>query len=99
MDDDPSTIDEFPTASENTLLSIRNRFDKRRQQSYVGFVAVWVLNSVDAFVDAHLFDFDVNEDISLSIRPDVLRHSNGNDAVLFLAFKQTDQKTQFKKFF
>ena len=99
VDDDPNTIDEFPLASENTLLSIRNRFDKRRQQSYVFFSAIWILNAVDAFVDAHLFDFDVNEDISLSIRPNLVRHPKGKDAVLSLSFQHVDQKTQFKKFF
>ncbi len=69
VDDDPNTIDPYPNASEATLLSIRNRYDKRRQQSYVAFFAVWLLNSIDAFVDAHLVSFDVNEDLSLVLKP------------------------------
>ena len=31
----------------------------------------YVINVVDASVDAHLLDFDVNDDISGIIRPDV----------------------------
>jgi len=69
VDDDPNTIDRYPNASEATLLSIRNGYDKRRQQSYVGFFAVWFLNSLDAFVDAHLVSFDVDEDLSMVVKP------------------------------
>ncbi len=99
IDDDPLTIDKFPTASENTLLSIRNRYDKRRQQSYVGFVAIWVLNSVDAFVDAHLQSFDVNEDLSLSIHPVLTPFPNGLEAQVGLSIQSKIPKPVFNKFF
>ena len=69
VDGDADTVDPYPNASEATLLSIRNSYDKRRQQSYVGFFAIWFLNSLDAFVDAHLVSFDVDEDLSLVLKP------------------------------
>ena len=69
VDDEPDTINPFSTLSETALLTRRDAFDKRRQQAYVFFVLGWVLNSVDAYVDAHLASFDVNEDISAHIQP------------------------------
>ncbi len=50
------------------LKSIRDKADKRRQLSYVGFVAVYALTLADAFVDAHLAGYDMNEDLSLQLR-------------------------------
>ncbi len=69
VDDDILTINPFSTLSETALLTRRDGFDKRRQQAYVFFVLGWILNSVDAYVDAHLASFDVNEDISAHIQP------------------------------
>ena len=99
VDDDPDTEDIFPIASENTLLSIRNRYDKRRQQSYVGFVAVWLLNTLDAFVDAHLHNFDVNEDLSISISPSIQSNQFANEPVLSFSLIQKKKDPKFIKFF
>ena len=69
VDDDPLTVNPFPTLDESALLTRRDSADKRRQQAYVFFGLGWILNSVDAYVDAHLASFDVNEDISAHIQP------------------------------
>ncbi len=54
--------------SETFLKSIRDKADKRRQLSYVGFVAVYALTLADAFVDAHLAGYDMDENLSLQLR-------------------------------
>jgi len=75
QDDKVLRLDSLVTATDtlakDTILSngLTQAFDKRRQQAYVFFVLGWVLNSVDAYVDAHLASFDVNEDISAHIQP------------------------------
>jgi len=69
VDDDPNTVNPFPTLTESALLTRRDAANKRRQEAYVFFVLAWILNSVDAYVDAHLASFDVNEDISAHIQP------------------------------
>ena len=33
------------------------------------FSLTYILNIIDASVNAHLFDFEINEDISLKIQP------------------------------
>jgi len=69
VDDDPLTVNPFPTLNESALRTRRDSANKRRQEAYVFFVLAWILNSVDAYVDAHLASFDVNEDISAHIQP------------------------------
>ena len=55
--------------SASTLKSFRDKADKNRQLSYVGFFAVYALNGVEAFVDAHLSTFDVGDDLTLKLEP------------------------------
>ena len=52
-----------------SLRLFRDRYDKNTQLSYIGLVFVYALQSVEAFVDAHLKTFDVNEDLSLQLKP------------------------------
>ena len=46
-----------------TLLRFRNRFNKSRQLAYVIGVAVYGLQALEAFVGAHLKDFDTEDDL------------------------------------
>lgn len=47
----------------------RDNANVYKQWSIVGFSLVWLLNGVDAFVDAHLKEFDIDEDLSIDIGP------------------------------
>lgn len=54
----------------NTLQVTRDQFDKNRQLSYIGLVIVYALQAVEAYADAHLINFDMDEDLSrLKLRP------------------------------
>lgn len=70
-DDDPNTIN---TSGFNTgtLQERINQHKKWRDYSYLGIAAVYLLNIIDANVDAHLFNFDVSEDLSMSVTPSLL---------------------------
>lgn len=59
-------FDKFQTP---TLLSIRESYRDARDQCIIGVVAVYALQIVDAAVEAHFFDFNVSEDLSLNIQP------------------------------
>ena len=67
-DGDPTT---FNTTGYNTrqLDLLINQYKQWRDLSYIAFAAIYALNIIDANVDAHLFYFDVSEDISLNIVP------------------------------
>jgi hypothetical protein len=53
----------------NRLKGIRDTYNEYRQQSIIIFSLVWLANGIDAFVNAHLKDFDIDDDLSLIIGP------------------------------
>lgn len=55
--------------NEQSLRTIRNGYDKNTQMSYFGFILVYALQAMEAFVDAHLKNFDIDDDLSLRVRP------------------------------
>jgi hypothetical protein len=62
----------------NDLLRGRD-FYRRRVELSIIFTAAWyLLNVVDAAVDAHFFDYDVSEDLSLRIEPVIINSPFGN---------------------
>ncbi len=71
MDDDPTTTDEFVgkiTKAEN-LSRATKTLHRWRDLSIFGTTLLYVLNIVDASVDAHLFSFDVSDDLSFHFQP------------------------------
>lgn len=53
--------------SPESIRIYRNEFNRYRQISIFIFALTWIANSAEAFVDAHLSDFDVNDDLSLRL--------------------------------
>jgi len=47
------------------LREFRNFYRSNLELSVLGFSLVYILNGVDAFVDAHLFYFDVSDDLGI----------------------------------
>lgn len=68
QDGDPNTVPQtnFPQGTLNDLL---DQYKDWRDLSYISIGAIYALQIIDANVDAHLFDFDVDEDLSLTILP------------------------------
>lgn len=54
-----------------TLQVIRDSYRDSRDQSYMWFVVVYALQVLDATVEAHFVDFNMNENVSLKIQPQV----------------------------
>jgi hypothetical protein len=72
VDDDPFTKDQYEGLySEDNLLLYLEQFRRNRDLCAIGLIAFYVLNIVDANVDAHLYTFDVSDDLSLNIVPDI----------------------------
>jgi len=67
-DGDPNTENGtgFSTTQLEELIS---QYKTWRDLSYISLAAIYILNIIDANVDAHLFYFDVGEDLSLNIQP------------------------------
>lgn len=68
FDDDPSN-DTLTYFSTNNLLTISEYYRRNRDISIIVTAAIYVLNIIDADVDAHLFSFDVSNDLSFKINP------------------------------
>lgn len=65
-----SYLDErFIDHTEAQLITDFDFYSKRRDYLIVGFIGVWGLNVIEAYVDAHFVTFDVSEDLSLSWAP------------------------------
>lgn len=78
-DGDSTTIDKFdpsdradnspPFYSSGGLRDGRETFRRNRTLSVISGIAVYLANVIDAYVFAHLQDFDVSDDLSMSVHP------------------------------
>ncbi len=70
IDGNPLTTDEFEGRySDSDLKLIRDYYRRNRDLSLIFATLVYVLNIVDASVDAHLFYFDVSDNLSMQLTP------------------------------
>lgn len=53
----------------SALRPVRNNLRRNRDLSIIGIGLVYGLTLADAFISAHLLDFDVGEDLTVSLRP------------------------------
>jgi hypothetical protein len=72
-DEDPSNDNDinpdFRNLSPEAIRSYRNSFRQNVDYSVLFFLLFWGLNVVDATVDAHLKAFDVDDNLSLQLKP------------------------------
>jgi hypothetical protein len=75
-DGSETPVNDYETLYDTDFLkSARNYYRRNRDLSYI-LTGVWyLLNVVDATVDAHLFTWEVDEDLTLRIEPDMINPS------------------------
>ncbi len=61
---------------EQQLLDGKNYYRRNMELSYIIGGLWYILNIIDASVDAHFFDYDVSDDLSLRFDPVILRPRN-----------------------
>ncbi len=66
------------------LIKYRDEFRKDQDYSVLFFLLFYTLNIVDATVDAHLKDFNVNDNLSFRFKPSI--YSGANNLGLSLVF-------------
>ncbi|MFT7592289.1 MAG: hypothetical protein ACI9UJ_002221 [bacterium] len=70
LDDDTTTINYlYEGMAVDKIKSERNYYRKTRDQMILGLGLLYILQIVDANVDAHLREFDVNEDLAIQPKP------------------------------
>jgi len=66
---DALIVRELQPLSTESLKLYRNQFRKNMDFSILGILVAWGLNVVDATVDGHLKNFDINSGLTMNIKP------------------------------
>ncbi len=70
IDGDPTTIDPYVAIyTDENLVTLKNFYRRNRDLTFIFTGALYALNILDAHIDAHLYYFDVSDDLSLRIGP------------------------------
>ncbi|MGI5820780.1 MAG: DUF5683 domain-containing protein [Bacteroidales bacterium] len=69
--DQPFLHPELETQHTDNVLAMRNLYRTRMEVAIAATTIIYALNIVDAVVDAHLFYFDVSDDLSMRITPSI----------------------------
>ena len=85
LDDDPNSrsyMNFFPPTTEessldkswlqSTLKNKRDYYRRYRDLCIIGMVGIYLLNVIDAYVDASLAHFDISPDLSMQVKPTVI---------------------------
>ena len=69
-DTSSATVDQFVNIlTTPDLLSEKDRWRKYRDMCIIGGFAFYILNIIDANVDANLFNYEINDDLSFRLEP------------------------------
>ena len=73
LDGDSTTIDNYVNRyTDANLLTLSNYYHRNRDLSIIVTSLIYVLNIIDAHVDAHLYTFDVDDNLSLQVTPTII---------------------------
>lgn len=70
-DGETGLVDPFPRYQEANILRQKEVWRRYRDLMYISIGILYVVQILDADVDAHLFDFDMSEDLSLRVEPSI----------------------------
>ena len=73
--------------TDSNLDNLRLASKKQQELAIIGFGVVYILVAADAFVDAHLWSFDVNDDLSMGVGPALLPPTSQNSASLGISLQ------------
>ncbi|MGB0980947.1 MAG: DUF5683 domain-containing protein [Winogradskyella sp.] len=76
-----------PTLSNDALIRAQDQFRRNKELSLLVTIGMYALNIIEANVDAHLLQFNVDENLSLSPHYQYNRMENTSDLGLTLNFK------------
>lgn len=63
-------VQEFGSISSGTIRAQRDVYRRNRDLSYLGAGLIYALSVLDAYVSAHLLDFNVDENLGFRVVPD-----------------------------
>lgn len=71
IDGDTATVDEFADTGLQAadLSTQKNYWRRNRDLCYIGLTALYIINIIDAYIDAHLFYFKVTDELTMRLAP------------------------------
>lgn len=92
VDGNPNTVDDYPLHSTDVLERAMNFYRRNLEITYILSAALYLLNILDASVDAHLMNFDVGETLSFGVKPapapvSGLFHNSSHSAQISFVFR------------
>ena len=93
LDGNPETIDEFADDfryTQDVLTRFKDYYRRHRDRTIIWTALFYALNIIDATVDAHLFEFDVSEDLGMKVGPSIQqfdRPVEGNRGQMGMGFR------------
>ena len=90
---DSTKVNNYPTLSNEQLRTRSDLYHRGRDYAIVITTLLYVLNIIDAHVDAHLFYFDVSDNLGLLIQPTII---NNNSASTTLPHCGINLQLQFR---
>lgn len=82
IDGNTNVEDLYPRASPDQLQRTMNAWRRYLEITYIVGAALYVLNILDATVDAHLLDFDVGEDLSMRVAPALINDFSDRKGIM-----------------
>ncbi len=77
-DTSTGAIDPYPALSLDYLVGSRDLARRNRDLLVIISAGMWVLNVIDASVDAHLFNYDISDDLSINVEPNFYLDQRNN---------------------
>lgn len=72
-DNNPNTVDNYVGIyTDDNLSVLSNHYLRNMELSVIAGIAIYALSILDATVDAHLFNFQVNDNLSLKFEPTII---------------------------
>jgi hypothetical protein len=69
------------------LAAGRDFYRRNRDLSAAGLAAIYLLNVIDAMVDANFFTYDISDDLSMKLEPAVIQNTGMNGETASLGFR------------
>ena len=76
----------YSNYSDTSLQTARDYYRKYLELSYIIGGAIYIMNIIDAAVDAHLYHFDISDNLSMKINPVLIPIHNYSFAGLLFSF-------------
>lgn len=78
----------------SVILNARNTSRKTYEQSYLFLSIVYLIQIAEAYVDAHLQDYDISEDISFKLKPGFTITPYGLSPALTASFRCSQRQRE-----